>query len=107
MGNTTFLNPQINGDKLIIDVVTKYQNGESLVRQMTLQLPVLYEISVEIDPGSLADAVNGLIYAYARLATFVLNSEDEHSRKELLGADDEHLYHLNLLSRWLRRMDSL
>lgn len=43
MTNTTFMNPQIKGDKLTIDVRCEYQNGEYLVRQMTLQLPTLYE----------------------------------------------------------------
>lgn len=64
-------------------------------------------MSVEVETSRLADAVNGLIYAYARLTTFVLNSDDEPSRKELLGADDEHLYFLNRLSKWLRQMDEL
>lgn len=102
MEDTTFLNPRIEGNKLIVDI--KSELGP-LTRHMTLQLSPLYEMLVEVETSRLADAINGLIYSYARLAAFALNSESELVGKELLGADDVDLYYLNLLSKLLRRMD--
>lgn len=102
MENTTFLNPRIEGNKLIIDV-----KSECSTRQMILQLPPLYEMSVESEVSRFAEAITGLIYSYARLAAFTLNSDDEFARKALLGADDGDLYYLNMLSQFLKRMDAL
>lgn len=105
MENTTFLNPRIEGNKLIVDVKSEFSDGP-LTKHMTLQLSPLYEMIITAETGRFADAVSGLIYAYARLASFALNSDDEFVRKELLGADDGDLYYLNMLSQLLRRMDS-
>ncbi|MDD2304501.1 MAG: hypothetical protein PHP53_07380 [Prolixibacteraceae bacterium] len=102
MENTTFLNPRIEGNKLIIDVKSEYST-----RQMILQLPPLYEMSIESEASRFAEAITGLIYSYARLAAFALNSDDEFVKKALLGADDGDLYYLNMLSQFLKRMDAL
>lgn len=104
MENTTFLNPRIEGNKLIVDVKTEFSDGP-LTRHMTLQLSPLYEMIVEAETSRFADAASGLIFAYSRLASFALNSDDEFVKKELLGADDGDLYYLNMLSKLLRRMD--
>lgn len=101
MENSTFTNARIEGNKIKFDHISS-----TYTRTISLNVEALYDMFISIDTEMFANAITGLLFAYARQASFILNNEYHHDSKELLGAEDNNLYFLKLLHEWLQKIES-
>lgn len=92
---------RIEENKLIID----FTEFERINRQITLNLDSLREMLDVVEVDCYCHALDEMIYSNARLTNFILNNESDKEDNYPLGAQDETLYFVHLLSEFLKEIN--
>lgn len=103
MENTVLSNPRIEDNQITVDELYSFSNARAK-RQYKIDFDSLKNLIAELEGNDLCDAINGIIFSYARLASFILNSDDGFLRDQLIGANDRDLYHLKILQDTLKNL---